>query len=318
MQMAGASTLDSWRERVGERTYAKDERSDVWMRYIHRDGTHAGGEHVQDTVGSQVVDPRFEHRQELVQIGVDAWRKDLSTHTPHVVGLFLAAGRTTADVAHQAVAVVDQVEAAGSITVDSKILGAYWSGMNASGGYLDVVAQYVDHDLRLKSPDQLHDTKGSGWGASVEMGRTFDTGSAWSWTPQAQVTWQQVTMDDVIVGDGRHTFGTYRYDSNDSLVGRLGLAARYQSSPRFAGWIRADVSHEFEGENTVAYVPQIRGSQVPTLTSTLAGTRYGLTAGADLRLGERASLFGSAGYEQASGNSDDNSWNARVGFRADW
>ena len=317
-QASGAQTWDSWRERVGERTYGNAEERDVWMRYLHSDGRHAGGGLHDDGVGGHGVDPRFEQQQQMLQVGVDAYRRQDGERTSQVFGAFLAAGRSDATVWHRAVAVADAAAVAGTVNLDTTVLGLYWTSIGAGGGYLDLVAQYADHAARIQGAAGTERTKASGLGASLEVGRTFNDGGAWSWTPQAQLRWQQVDVDDIRLDSAEAHFGTYLFDTADSLVGRLGIAARYQRDPTLALWGRADVMHEFMADNTTHYHAGIAGAAQPRFVSDVSGTRYGLTLGLDARLGKAASLYASGGYEQGSGGSDSRSWNGRIGLRLDW
>lgn len=65
--------------------------------------------------------------------------------------------------------------------------------------------------------------KGFGYALSIETGRRFELNDRWSLTPQVQLSWSSLDMDDF-----RNVFGaTNSFDRQNDLTARFGLTANY-------------------------------------------------------------------------------------------
>ncbi|WP_245488152.1 autotransporter family protein [Rhizobium ruizarguesonis] len=98
-----------------------------------------------------------------------------------------------------------------------------------SGFYIDTQAGVTWYSSDLKS-STLHatladDNDGFGYGLSVEAGQKIALSNRWSLTPQAQLAYSSVRFDDFTDQYG----AAVSLDDGDSLTGRLGISADYDS-----------------------------------------------------------------------------------------
>ncbi|WP_280806677.1 autotransporter outer membrane beta-barrel domain-containing protein [Mesorhizobium sp. LNJC374B00] len=143
-----------------------------------------------------------------------------------------AAGQLVGGVAFQYGTVsadISSVFGSGSIdTTGTGISGSLtWYG--AAGFYLDGQAQVVWYDSNLDSRtagQRLVDgNNGVGYALGVEAGKRIMLDPNWSVTPQAQLAWSSVDLDAFTDAFGARVTP----DTNDSLVGRVGLSLDHQS-----------------------------------------------------------------------------------------
>lgn len=151
-----------------------------------------------------------------LQAGIDAPVHTFDTGSVLVGGVWLSHGRGTAD--------VSSASGGGTIDTVGTGVGASLTMYTQSGFYTDVQLQgtWYSSDLYSDVLDQtiLADHDGFGWGASVEIGRSFDIAYAWSVTPQAQLMWNSVDIDGFTDFSGADV----RLLRGDSLAGRIGVS----------------------------------------------------------------------------------------------
>lgn len=315
-QQMGELALGSWRERVGERAYQASGKGAGWVRVAASDTRQKGHERYDDGLGNPMVNPRFEGRQELVQAGFDVHQAYDGDVLRTAAGLYVGKGRADADVWQRDTASGQEL-GAGHIRSDERHMGVYWTGMNARQVYVDAVLHYSSADHRLRGSGVHSTLKGHGMAASLEVGRQIATSAEWTITPQAQVRWQQIAMDDLEVDMQGATIARYRFGDTSSLLGRIGVAARYQRQPAWSLWARVDLLHQFEGRNTVDY-QAVQGGVSPRFTSGTQGSSHALLLGGDVRIGRAVDLFGSAGHQGSLSGERGEGWQARLGLRVHW
>ncbi|CDG17325.1 autotransporter outer membrane beta-barrel domain-containing protein [Xenorhabdus doucetiae] len=127
---------------------------------------------------------------------------------------------------------VGSVHGEGNIRANGYTLGttSTWHGNNQF--YLDGLAQvtYFGNDLNSKTASRhLGDNKSAlGYALSLEAGQQFDLTPEWSLTPQAQLAFSSVKMNDF-----HDTFGTkIRFDQSESMKLRLGTTIDYRQKWR--------------------------------------------------------------------------------------
>ena len=312
----GELALGSWRERVGERAYQEAGDGAGWLRVASAQTRQDDRSRQSDGLDGAIINPRFESQQDLLQVGMDVHQQYAGDDLRIAAGFYLGATRGRADVWHHDIA-TGKEEAAGRIRADDRHMGVYWTGMNASQAYVDLVMQYSSGKHKLRGSELHNTTKSRGLAMSVEVGQQFSPSDAWTITPQAQLSWQQVNLNEVQVQLQGARVGTYHFDDPSSLRGRVGVAARYQRDSNWATWGRLDVTHQFEGHNTVRYSSR-PSAPSPRFTSDVSGTGYAATLGADVRLGGSVDLFGSAGYQGSLSGPMGSGWQARLGLRVNW
>ena len=108
---------------------------------------------------------------------------------------------------------------AGSLNVNSDSLGGYATYIGGSGWYLDAVAVYGWHDLRLTSrAAERVELEGESGALSLEAGFPLRVGRGWVVEPQAQIIWQKSKLDQI-----DDPLSTVQFESRDDLIGRIGV-----------------------------------------------------------------------------------------------
>ena len=194
-----------------------------------------------------------------------------------------------------------------------------WYGNN--GLYVDAQAEatWYDSDIRSATLGTMlaNGNDGFGYALSIEAGQKIALDGNWSLTPQAQLAYSAVDFDDftdpysAVVSLG----------NSDSLLGRLGLSADYESQWADAAG-QVSRSHVYGIANL--YYDFLDGSDVNVSGVSLVSQNQALWGG--LGLGgsiswadSRYSLYGEAiargSFEDMP---DNNSISAKVGFSVNW
>lgn len=326
----GRAIIDTLHERVGEEELLRSRddletggkgMSGAWLRYIGHDGKRDG-----DRIGLYgEKGPAFDYRFDALQIGLDLYRNiDAEDDSREHAGAFLAYGKGKGNVRHTNLEIDFH---AGDDRFDARTIGGYWTGFNASGAYLDAVAQYTWYDLRSRSyrlPDNF--TNGRGLALSLEGGHPYvldeeedraPDDPIWRLEPQAQVVYQQMSFDDI-----RDDIAHVRFRDADSLAARLGLRVNRESERRNASdeprtgnaWLRANIWHEFKGkprsefETSSGYVP---------FQVDLGGSWAELGIGGTWQVSRTGYFYADIDYSW-SFNGQDTSWNGKAGMRWNW
>ena len=111
--------------------------------------------------------------------------------------------------------------------------------------------------------------------------------------------------------------GSYDFGSGNSLWGRLGVQATYQTKPDSKLWVRADLMHEFKGETQARYI-SAQGGAEPIFKNSLKGTAVGLTGGIDQQVNKQLAVYGSLSYATGVGGNKGDAWAAKAGLRWNW
>ena len=324
----GRALVDTLHERVGDE-HLLQQRDDLdasrtgmngaWLRVLHHDGERDGGS--QGIYGDR--GPGFDYQFDALQIGLDLYRSIGDDGNRQHAGGYLAYGRGDGDVRHNW---LDYDFHAGSDEFQARTIGAYWTGFNARGAYLDAVAQYTWYDLRAQStrlPDTF--TNGDGVVVSLEGGWPFALGASastadstgWRLEPQAQVLWERVEIDDMVDALTR-----VRYSDGDSTVGRLGLRlnrvgagqGRNGGARASDWWLRGNVWHAFNGSPTTQF--SSASGYVP-FTAELDDTWAEVGIGGTWQVSQTGYLFADIDYTW-SFDGDETAWNGKLGMRWNW
>ena len=171
----------------------------------------------------------------------------------------------------------------GEIDVDGTSLGAYWTHVGPNGWYLDgiVMGTWFDGDSTSSTGDSI-DIDGTGMTASVEGGYPSALTPDWTIEPQAQLIWQHISLDDQA-----DRFSTVTFDSDDAVIGRLGLRLQGDleaGTGRFQPSSRRTSGTSFDGENRIVF------AGTPIVTEN-GGTALGLGGGVTANLSDPIALF---------------------------
>ena len=207
--LLGMIELPTLRQRVGDRS---DAAPGLWTRI---EGAAGHYEASNSSTGAS-----YDSNLALVQVGLE--------------GVFVdgAAGSLTAALTGQYNRLNADVFSPfgdGSNGTDSVGIGATLTWRGADGTYVDVQGQWASFstDLEAIGYSLVDNNDGTGFAASAEVGHKFQLDGAWALTPQAQLSYASVDFDSFTDYFGSEV----SLGSNDSLVGRIGLAVDYAS-----GW----------------------------------------------------------------------------------
>ncbi len=200
----------------------------------------------------------------------------------------------------------------GSGNVDSKTLGLYGTYITDNGFYVDAVLKYMwmknDFDVLDTNGDHVtgDDLSTGGVGLSLELGKRFrfaknEKGDNWYIEPQAQLSYTRQDGGYFTASNGLRI----GVDSFDSLLGRLGMLAGYET-PKSNFYAKVSYVKEFDGDvNIIANnvsIPESFGD---------SWWEYGL--GFTTRLNDRNSLYMS--LERSSGGKFTEPWKVYAGWR---
>jgi outer membrane autotransporter protein len=314
----GITMLGTYHDRNGE-DYADpgarsgERRSAAWGRVFGETGASKQGGagafgRLQDFSKNG---PDYDFDVAGFQTGLDLLRREAQDGTRDIAGLYVGAGRITAD--------VDAVYGgkAGSVAMDGYSVGGYWTRKGASGWYVDAVAQATWYDQGEAKSLFGERLKPNGWGftASLEGGYPVALGAGWTIEPQAQFIYQHVSLDG-----GADSFGWTKYDDTDALYGRVG--ARLTKDWSIGGrvvttWARANLWHAFGADAKTTFT-NLQGNFPVTLKTGLGGSWAQLGIGASGKLTENVNLFAAADYSVPVGDGEGHSLGGRVGLRVTW
>ncbi|WP_456636736.1 autotransporter family protein [Bradyrhizobium sp. USDA 10063] len=275
----GLSTLGTFHERFGDQDLlsGNGQLPGVWGRVF-------GSTHDQSWQGT--VRPEFDGSIWGIQVGRDLYGIDRPSGHVDRFGLFYAHARAGGDV--RGFAVGELQKSVGSIGLDGDTLGGYWTHVGPSRWYLDAVLMGTflqSTERSIRSPSTA--TAGNALTASLEAGYPFALGRGWAIEPQAQMIWQQVSLDPT-----RDLFSTIAYDDSDAFAGRVGV--RLQGSVQAGStlvepYFKANLWHTFAGTDRVLF------ATTPIETARRA-TAVEIGGGFAAQITAAVAVYGAASY----------------------
>lgn len=213
----GITTLGTFHQRQGEQSLLTDQSgfSAAWGRIF--------GER-SDLRGTGVISPEFDGTLKGLQTGVDLFARGWGNGHRDRVGVFYGHARADGDIRGFALGV--ERNNVGQLDLNANSIGAYWTHIGPSGWYIDAVAMQSWLDGAARSQDGTRgDLSGDSTTASLEGGYPMLFAAGLTLEPQGQLIWQRVSLDRTV-----DRFSSVDFDSDDSLVGRIGarLHASFQ------------------------------------------------------------------------------------------
>ncbi len=140
----------------------------------------------------------------------------------------------------------------GRIDAKSSSVGGYATLVGAAGWYVDAVLMrsWFKGDASASS-DLAIDIDGTGWAASLEAGYPIALSTRWTLEPQAQIVWQDISLDD-----RADMFSAIDFAGGDSFTGRLGLRLQGEygsGAARFQPYLHASLWHGLSGHSTTRF-----------------------------------------------------------------
>ncbi len=201
---------------------------------------------------------------------------------------------------------------AGSGDVKRYGLWLYDTWMGDKGHYADYVAKWGhlenDFDIMARSTGEkiTGDYSNNVFSVSAEYGRKKDIGNDWYFEPQAQLQLARVTGADYTTSQGTRV----SLDGINSLIGRAGFRLGRDVDKRSTVYIKADLLHEFLGEQDMHVVDNtFNGSQ----TFENKGTWYDVGFGFATALGKDSYAF--MDFEKSFGNDNDETYQINAGVQ---
>ncbi|CAN7543071.1 autotransporter outer membrane beta-barrel domain-containing protein [Devosia sp. LjRoot16] len=217
---------------------------------------------------------------------------------------------------------ITSIYGAGSVNALGFGVGGTLTWYGAGGLYVDGQAQLIGYSADIVSDDTgatlVEGNDAFGYGLSLEAGQKIGLNDNWSLTPQAQLSYSAVRFSDFTDQyDGTVSLD----DGGDTLVGRLGLSADYESEWQDAAG-ETKQTHLYGIGNL--YYDFLDGSRVDVSGTKFASQNQGLWGGVGVGgslswADEQYSVFGEA---LVRGSLDDfgnnNAIGAKVGFNGRW
>ena len=209
----------------------------------------------------------------------------------------------------------------GKIKTDGVGFGTTLTWYGHSGAYVDGQAQAMWYDSKLYSDGGKRSlapkNEGFGYAFSVETGKRTALNQNWSLTPQAQLTYSNVSFKDFT-----DTFGAdVKLESADSLQARLGLAIERQSND-YGVNNKTSRSHVYGIVNL--YYDFLNGTKVKVANTQFTNRNDELFAGIGVGGSynwnkDKYSLYGEASVNTGLSNfGDSRSYKGIVGLRIRW
>ena len=256
----------------------------------------------------------YDYKLDGFQAGVDLYLNEKSDGSVDVAGVFAGLGRAEAE--------VDRVYGgnAGKLTMNGYSFGGYWTYIDQSGWYSDVVLQATRYDRVHSRSVQNVDMQTSGWGfiSSLEGGYRHAFNDGWAIEPQAQLIYQHVSLDNT-----SDKYGRIYFHDTDTVYGRVGAKLSYEwqgeSGSQYSAWTRMNVWHTMGGSAKTSFA-NLQGQNRVTLESDLGGAWGQIGLGLSGRLSEKVSLFASGDYNRSLGHNGikSDSFSGRLGLKVQW
>lgn len=179
------------------------------------------------------------------------------------------------------------------------------------------VLQGADYrsDLRTAGDTAQARTKGSGWLASLEMGKAFELSSHWKIEPQAQIIYRKLSIDDTAL-----SLATVKNKADDDWTVRLG--ARLKGNFATGAGVLQPYGriNVYKASNTTDIASFAAPGGATDIKAKCGYTAAEMAAGASLQINPLTSLYGEQGKLWANdGDSRVKSGlQASIGVKVQW
>ncbi|WP_434778108.1 autotransporter outer membrane beta-barrel domain-containing protein [Neisseria sp. Ec49-e6-T10] len=294
--------IDDLHKRLGElRTQDFDKTGNVFARYVHSDYTY------HTNVHTKRYGFNYDFDTDLLQIGANLFRLDEEDKL-FSGGLAWSHGYSTLKPKAE--------DGYSKSKIKSDTLALYLTWNNKDKFYIDGTLSYDWHrtDVETKAHGTASKIKGNSWVASIETGYPFMLDNGWVLEPQAQLSYQNLKMDNVIDQDG----AKLAFNRHHQTIGRLGIRTNKtwvgEDGKLHTPYIRLNYYHGWGGSPTVN-ISDANNSEFPVTSFT--GGKFGQAA--QLGLGwtttfkNNFSLYGEADYQHEVGSSGARGYRFNIG-----
>ncbi|WP_236904291.1 autotransporter outer membrane beta-barrel domain-containing protein [Collimonas fungivorans] len=255
------------------------------------------------------VSPQFDGSMTGIQVGHDIYADTGASGQRNHYGLFAGFAHATGKVNGFAMAV--QNLDVGNLAIDAYSLGGYWTHVGPSGWYTDAVLM----GSSLSADPRSHDgvgahTHGSALVGSIEGGLPMSLGADVTIEPQAQVIWQNLSLNDL--NDGVSAVG---FNNGNAFLARLGvrLKSRFETSAAiWQPYLRLNLLRSFGSHDSTTF----DGTTV--IANGSNQTAGQLNAGLVATINKSTSAFVTATYTTNLGGAQQRTVMADAGMRWSW
>lgn len=195
---------------------------------------------------------------------------------------------------------------AGKGEIKRKGIWLYDTWLGNKGHYADYVAKWGHLSNSYETGFSDGDYSNNVFSVSAEYGRKKAIGNDWYFEPQAQLQYARVTDGEYVTNLGSRV----SMDAIDSLIARAGFRLGRDLSERSTVYLKADLLHEFMGEQNIFAV-----DSTGTLKKTFDndGTWYDVGLGFATAINKDSYLY--MDFEKSFGNDFDETYQINVGLQ---
>ena len=176
----------------------------------------------------------------------------------------------------------------------NRYIGAYGTYMDEQGLYVDGVLQAADYRSSLRANPASGGasalTRGSGWLASVEAGKSLPIGERWSIEPQAQLIYQHMNLEDTQL-----SLATVRHQAGSGWTMRLGARVKGSFATGAGVFQPYGRVNLYRAAGTTDVSRFVGSGGAADIVARGGYTSTELAAGATLRLSPAVALYGEVG-----------------------
>ncbi len=264
---SNAVYMDRFNKRMGEARFIDGDEG-IWVRMRH------------DRIGK---DNAFRSNNTMYEIGYDA--KQLKEDGEHRVGFAMDYMDGSSSFS----------KVSGSGEVNRKGLWMYDSWIGEKGHYRDLVAKWghLSNDFEFMSGagETTGEFGNNVYSVSAEFGKKNDIGNNWYFEPQAQLQYAHVTGSDYVTTMDGVDQTQIRNDAFNSLIARAGFRIGKDVDARSTVYLKADVMHEFLGEQDVFANDGTTSGEWAKASYDHGGTWYDLGFGYSTKLNEASYVY---------------------------
>lgn len=195
---------------------------------------------------------------------------------------------------------------AGKGEIKRKGIWLYDTWLGNKGHYADYVAKWGHLTNSYETGYSDGDYSNNVFSVSAEYGRKKAIGNDWYFEPQAQLQYARVTDGEYTTNLGSRV----SMDAIDSLIARAGFRLGRDLGERSTVYVKADVLHEFLGEQNILAV-----DSTGTLQRTFDndGTWYDIGLGFATAINKDSYIY--MDFEKSFGNDFDETYQINVGLQ---
>ena len=199
---------------------------------------------------------------------------------------------------------------AGTGDISRKGIWLYDTWMGDKGHYADYVAKWghLSNDFKLyrDGKEITGDYSNNVYSISAEYGRKKDIGNNWYFEPQVQLQYARVTDANYTTSQGTEV----SLDAINSLIARAGFRLGKDLSERSTVYFKADVLHEFLGDQDI-YAHDATGEMDVTYGNE--GTWYDVGFGFAAAMSKNSYAY--LDFEKSFGNDFDDTYQINAGLQ---